>query len=623
MLPFVSTNGLAGDAVVIEGIISRRQIEISSLQERVTAFEKTREEESEAFKEDIKRRIKDLEKQLKVTTQERSKKRKDSETGHLKQKRLISLRGRVIELENPGEEDINRRIKDIENQLKGARKERSKKLKELKIAYLTHTGPIIERIEELQQLNDHDRSLIAPIRKLPAELLGYVFQHHVDLDSSPLVLTLVSRSWRHTAMTTPSLWVHLSLFSAEHQFYMYPSGFVSLRIDKSSWFSSGRRVVCHDPSKLNAIVSRSGSLPLDIHISYQNDNAPVVQSVLGDTAIAHRVASLLIDGASPLGIPSFHEVAGVTVGSFPLLHTLTTSSVPGKLRDEILESISNSSPHFKHLATYQTAPLSLNFHFWSKLRSLYLHHRSTSELFNNLVPQLGELEILKGCPLNWPNTSTPEVTLAKLTTLEMFSWPVYLHKLRLPALLDLSIIESFSMAQIETDGEPSLSLPALEILNVEARTFLSWLALLSAPRLRVFILRQTGLGPVVDVPFFHTIRFPTVQDFTLDYPSTAESAISALECVPNAERVAVSSTYPFDEQTWGLEILQRLADTENMLCPNMTHLTLGSPSDGVVVNKTSARARARKVIKNRMDGGVKMVHFEIYFNGHGESVQYA
>jgi hypothetical protein len=168
-----------------------------------------------------------------------------------------------------------------------------------------------------------------------------------------------------------------------------------------------------------------------------------------------------------------------------------------------------------------------------------------------------------------------------------------------------------------------ISLPALEILNVDARTFLSWLAILSAPCLRVFILRQTGLGPIVDAPFFQDIRFSTVQDFTFDYPSTGESAISALECVPNAERVAVSSTYPLQEELWGLEILQRLADAENTLCPNMTHFTLGSPIHRVVVNKTSAKARARRAIKNRMDGGVKMEHFEIHFKARGESVQYA
>jgi hypothetical protein len=61
MMPFVSTNGLAGDVVVITGIISRREIEISTLQEQVIELENTREEEAEAIEQDIKHRIKDLE----------------------------------------------------------------------------------------------------------------------------------------------------------------------------------------------------------------------------------------------------------------------------------------------------------------------------------------------------------------------------------------------------------------------------------------------------------------------------------------------------------------------------------------------------------------------------------
>jgi F-box-like len=631
MPPFVSMNGLAGDVVVLKGIISGRQIEISSLRERVTELEKTQEEESEVIEANIKRRTKDLEKQLRATKRERSKKLKDSETENLKRDRVISLRGRVVELESTREVkveavegDINRRIKDIENQLKATTKERSAKLEELELACLTRTGPIIERIEELQQLNDHDKSLIAPIRKLPPELLGHVFQYHINLNNSPWVLTLVSRSWRHTAMTTPSLWVHLSLYSAEHRRIQHSNGFKSWRIDKYCWYSKGRRVVCHDPSGLNTIISRSGSLPLDIHISYRKDNASLVQSVLGDTAIARRVASLSIDGASPLGMPFCHEVAGVTVGSFPLLHTLTISTIPEKLRDEILESISSSSPHLRHLETYQSIPLSLNFHFWPKLRSLNLSRGSTKELFNNLLPHLGELEILEGCPPGWPNSSTPEVTLAKLTTLEVFCSPEYLCKLRLPALLHLSINEVFSRAQMKTDGEPLISLPALEILDVDTRTSLSWLALLSAPCLRVFILRRTGPVPSVEASSFQNIRFPTVQDFTLDYPCTDEWAISTLECVPNAAKVAMSSMDTlYSQKPWGREILQRLADEEDILCPHVTHFTLGSLNNRAVVNKTSAKAYARRVMKGRMDRGVKMEHFEIHFKAGRESVQYA
>jgi hypothetical protein len=425
-------------------------------------------------------------------------------------------------------------------------------------------------------------------------------------------------------MTTPSLWVHLSLCSAEHQMAMHESEFESLSMDGSNWYSSPGRVVCHDTSELNTIVSRAGSLPLDIHLSYRSDNTPVIHSVLGDTSIARRIASLEIDGYSPPEIDSFHEVAGVTIGSFPLLHTLTICSIAEELQHEILESLSRSSPHFRYLKTHRSIASCLDFSFWPKLRSLNLSRGSTEEVFNNLVPHLGELEILGGCPPDWPNSSTPEVTFAKLTTLEVFCLPEYLRRLRLPALLNLVISEVYSDAQIEPNGEPLISLPVLEILDVDIRTTLSWLAILSAPCLRIFILRQTGLSPDVEASLFQNIRFPKVQDFTLNYSCTDQLAISVLECVPNAEKVALSSTTTLHyHNPWGRQILQRLADAENMLCPHVTHFTLGSLRDGAIVNKTWAKDHAQRAIKNRMDGGVKMDHFEIRFKTRGESIQYA
>ena len=569
MPSFVSTNGLAGDVMVIEGIISRRETEISALQERVIELENVQEEEADVIEKDIKRRIKDLEKQIKATT-----------------------------------------------------RERAKKLKELKIAHLKRKRPIIERIDELQQLNHYDRSLIAPIRKLPAELLGYIFQHHIDLDNSPWVLTLVSRSWRHTAMTTPSLWVHLLLFSAEYRREHQPDDLAVWRIDKRSWYSIGRRVVCHNLREVNVIVGRAGSLPLDVSISYRNENALVVHSVLGDASIARRVASLTIDDADPRGIDPADDVAGVTVGSFPLLHTLTISLASEELQNEILKSISSSSPQLKHLATYHYIPSSLDFPFWSKLRSINLNQGPNKEFLNNLLPYLGEVETLEGCPLRWPDDSTPEIALAKLTTLEVYCVPEYLHKLRLPALLRLSVNELYTRnPAVETNSELLISLPALEILEVTARSSSPWLVMLSAPYIRVFTMRHAGWGTHGRISLFRNIHFPAVQEFTLDYPCTDQVAISALECIPNAEKFVVSSS--LYDGPWGLGILQRLADVENMLCPNMTHFTLGSPNNRVVANKTSARAHVRRAIKNRMDRGVNMVNFEIYFDAREESIQYA
>ena len=569
MLPFVSTDGLAGDVVVIRGIIRRRETEISSLEERVIELEDTRQEEDKTIEEDIKRRIKELEKQIKATT-----------------------------------------------------RERVKRLKAVDIAHSKRRVPIIQRIDELQRLNDHDRCLIAPIRKLPAELLGYVFQHHIDSDKSPWVLTLVSKSWRHTAMTTPSLWVHLVLLSTEHQ-RRHAS---SWRVEGRTWYSTGRRIVCHNASELDTIVSRAGSVPLDIHVIYRNDNVSVVQSVLGDTAISRRVASLVIETVDSFGTGPVHDVAGVTIGSFPLLHTLTILSASEKLQKEMLETISSSSPQFKHLTIHRTISFSLDFTFWPRLRSLNIHGHSTREKMNGLISHLGELETLEGCPAGWPNDSTPEVSLPKLTILGVYCIPESLCRLQLPALLRLSIEALSWNPPSNKSGEQSstslLSLPALEILEVRTNISPSWLAILSAPSMRVFSFREERWRHGEEISTFPNCTFSAVQDFTLHYPCTDQGAISALECVPNAEKVVLSSSSRGDP--WGLKILERLADVGDVLCPNMTRFTLGSPENRVVLNKVSANARARKAIRVRVaGGGVRMDHFEIQLKARCENVQYA
>jgi hypothetical protein len=568
MPPFVAMNGLAGDVVVIGRTIGRREAEISSLQERMIKLENTREEEAGAVEKDIRRRIKDLEKQLKATTQERAK-----------------------------------------------------KLKGLEIAHSKRVAPIIKRIDELQQLNYQDRSLIAPIRKLPAELLGHIFQHYVDLDHSPWVFILVSRGWRHTAITTPSLWVNLLLFSVEHRSQQKSDDLEGWRISGHSWYSKGRRVVCHDPGELNAIVSRAGSLPLDIHIAYRNDNASVVRSVLGDTAIARRIASLAIDASPPTGMGPMHDVAGVTVGSFPLLHTLTVFTVPEKVHKEILGRVPSSSPQLTHLTTHQNISLSLDFSFWSQLRSLNMNRHFTNGLLNSLVPHLAELETLEGCPKYWPNELTPEVSFAKLITLDVYCVPEDLCRLQLPALICLSIEVVYGFPRTKINGRPPISLPVLQVLRVTAGSSPRWLTMLSAPSMRVFAFRDVRMNYDQELSF-PNCHFPTVQDFTFYSPCTDQAAISVLECVPNVKRVVVSNWSHRD--LWGLEILRRLADAENTLCPNLTQFTLGSsPNNRVVVNKVSAKACARRAIKNRMERGVEMDHFEIHFEARREIIQYA
>ncbi|KAF9054964.1 hypothetical protein BDZ89DRAFT_912749, partial [Hymenopellis radicata] len=96
---------------------------------------------------------------------------------------------------------------------------------------ISQATDIIERLVKartqiLSHLQDA-KSLIHPIRRLPSEILGEIFQHCVptwalrppkdsqydslDPRYSPWTLSHVCHLWRHIVTTSPYLWSHLSL----------------------------------------------------------------------------------------------------------------------------------------------------------------------------------------------------------------------------------------------------------------------------------------------------------------------------------------------------------------------------------------------------------------------------
>ncbi|KAJ7739686.1 hypothetical protein DFH07DRAFT_892367, partial [Mycena maculata] len=70
---------------------------------------------------------------------------------------------------------------------------------------------------ELRQCSQQHKVFIAPIRRIPPELLAEVFMHSVDLEARaahthpnpitpPLILGEICREWRAIALSTPRLW---------------------------------------------------------------------------------------------------------------------------------------------------------------------------------------------------------------------------------------------------------------------------------------------------------------------------------------------------------------------------------------------------------------------------------
>ncbi|KAK7043187.1 hypothetical protein VNI00_008541 [Paramarasmius palmivorus] len=75
--------------------------------------------------------------------------------------------------------------------------------------------------EELQSFIDNHIPLVAPIRRIHADILREIFIHSIPLHDvpfprtldAPLLFTAVCRLWREVAVSTPELWnrIHIAL----------------------------------------------------------------------------------------------------------------------------------------------------------------------------------------------------------------------------------------------------------------------------------------------------------------------------------------------------------------------------------------------------------------------------
>ncbi|KAJ7739674.1 hypothetical protein DFH07DRAFT_708341, partial [Mycena maculata] len=64
-------------------------------------------------------------------------------------------------------------------------------------------------VEELRRSSHRHKAIIHPIRRLPSEILGEIFQQLNDVEAekpAPLIFGEVCRQWRAIALSLPSLW---------------------------------------------------------------------------------------------------------------------------------------------------------------------------------------------------------------------------------------------------------------------------------------------------------------------------------------------------------------------------------------------------------------------------------
>ena len=105
---------------------------------------------------------------------------------------------------------------------------------------------------------------------------------------------------------------------------------------------------------------------------------------------------------------------------------------------------------------------------------------------------------------------------------------------------------------------------------------------------------------MADFRHFTKGRFPSVVEFALDVQCCSDDvAVSALRRVPNAKHVLVATAAPRSDTY----TLKAMANKEDMICPKMTHFTLGTTSKRLTLPKSVVDLLIMKLLDNRASTG--------------------
>jgi len=106
---------------------------------------------------------------------------------------------------------------------------------------------------QMKQIERHlvrQREFVAPVKRLPSEVLSEIFMIQVDCGDSPWTLLRVCRLWKVVASSTSHIWRHIQIAERREQF------------DSGTSFQD-----CFTNAHFEKALSRTGAAPLSISIS--------------------------------------------------------------------------------------------------------------------------------------------------------------------------------------------------------------------------------------------------------------------------------------------------------------------------------------------------------------------
>ncbi|KAL0564780.1 hypothetical protein V5O48_017259 [Marasmius crinis-equi] len=243
-------------------------------------------------------------------------------------------------------------------------------------------------LDEVQHFIDRHRSLLSPVRRVPADLLGEIFvealpSNTFDLAArtvkdAPLLLTTICHSWREVALKTPRLWNRIHIYLPRHH-PEFPDD-----IDQLSFLIQRRK------QGVEMWLERSGALPVTFSISVGSDWGARPfgsESLESDyfanfaallTKYSRRLGAVKIDserqgGSDPFDSGVWQSFAELTREDLPILQDV---QLAGQLFTYAY------SPQGDLLTTPTPTPLALLLPKLSSLRTLHLSEESVEDVLS-------------------------------------------------------------------------------------------------------------------------------------------------------------------------------------------------------------------------------------------------
>ncbi|KAJ7366292.1 hypothetical protein DFH08DRAFT_165238 [Mycena albidolilacea] len=322
---------------------------------------------------------------------------------------------------------------------------------------------IESQMKDLERLRDRERGIIArlriaiaPVHKLPAELLAEIFLLALDSDFTLVrkehiqkvqALSHVCAYWRCVAHTTPRLWTNVLL----------------TKLDE---IPKGDHMVC-----LKGWLERSAPMPIPVSLEISGKAADAGRDVIDIIAAsAHRWTTV------HLNLPSLSVLSRIPTTSLKLLERVVLASTDAMHHAETRAFLMAERLRRVHLITLRTGQLLMP---WSQLTEVVVKDPSPQDCLDTVI-QCTSIVSARFETRAWPDV--PDLSqrqIAALGRLEdlsvSFRGPSggcvtpFFVRLALPALkklcLDLDLDHTWSSAEFTQFQLRSSNIQRLEINN--------------------------------------------------------------------------------------------------------------------------------------------------------------